>query len=418
MTRPGPRARVLPLRDPQVSHYDSDGVPLPYHDAAHCPNYCSSRTDAERADPAYRPVAADYAAMIAPRDASSPPPHELDPVGRTCPSTHPHRVINPCDNRLYDLADRVYRERREGYRVVRHYRSNGVGVRTCAYEAQDRTNSVYTGAACNNIPLRDPSCGCGPEGVYCMPAVAVNSPLASRTQALIRGALNAEPLQIVASVVERDEDYFEIFTTRRSFITGPLAHLYRHQLDAVQGLELGLPAPADVIPTMGFGDTSWREYVRNPEHAGVLTTAAYLGRFPTWRPRVSQFRTAFMCRPFSPATGSLPSPDDTCTREPNLARRCGCQNCHAALEPMTAWFGRWAERSTRYLDPASFPSFDPNCQLCALRGQNCTTRCRIQYVTDTVDADGARYAVLNSARSSSIIRAGYRTSAISQPGVS
>jgi hypothetical protein len=99
-----------------------------------------------------------------------------------------------------------------------------------------------------------------------------------------------------------------------------------------------------------------------------------------------------MCRPFTPSTSALPSPDDACTREPNLARRCGCKNCHSAIEPMTAWFGRWAERSATYLSPEAYPAFDPYCQQCALSGAFCTQRCKTQYVTSTVDADGARYA--------------------------
>jgi hypothetical protein len=301
-------------------------------------------------------------------------------------------VVNPCNNALYDLADRVYRERREGFRRVRAYWTGGAEVRMCAYEAQDRANSAYTGASCAGQQLRDASCGCGPEGAYCMPAVASQTALASRAEYKVRTALNDEPLQIVSSVVERDEDYFEIFTTRRSFATGPLVYLYRNQLAAAQGIELGRPAAPAALPDAPYSDESWHEFVRDPEHAGVLTTAAYLGRFPTWRSRVSQFRSAFMCRPFSPATGSLPAPDDACTREPSLARRCGCQNCHAAIEPMTAWFGRWAERSARFLPAEQFPAFDPNCQQCALTGAGCTDRCRTQYVIDTVDADGARYA--------------------------
>jgi hypothetical protein len=225
-----------------------------------------------------------------------------------------------------------------------------------------------------------------------MPAVAFNSGIASRAEHLVRSALNEEPLRIVGSVVQRDEDYFDIFRTRRSFVNGALAFLYKNQLAAVQGLELSAPAPSDALPDIPYVDTAFYEIVRNPEHAGVLTTPAWLGRFPTWRSRISQFRSAFMCRPFTPATASLPSPDDACTREPNLAHRCGCKNCHTAIEPMTAWFGRWAERSAKYLAPADFPAFDPYCQQCALTGQGCTPRCRQQYVTSTVDADGARYA--------------------------
>ena len=225
-----------------------------------------------------------------------------------------------------------------------------------------------------------------------MPAVNLATPLPSRAEHLVRSALNEEPLTIVASVVSRGEDYYDIFTTRRSFVTGPLALLYEQQLGTLQGLEIDAPAPKEALPVVPYEDTSWHEYLRDPEHAGVLTTPAYLGRFPTWRARVAQFRASFMCRPFSPGSAALPSPDDPCTREPNLARRCGCKNCHAAIEPMTAWFGRWAERSAKYLRPAEYPAFDPYCQQCALGGQFCTTRCRTQYITDTIDADGARFA--------------------------
>jgi hypothetical protein len=372
-------------------YYDSSGVPLPYHDAAHCPNFCSSKTDEERAAPDYQQKVEYYAPMKEPGESAAP--HELDPPGFHCPPSHPSRVVNVCTNTvMVHDPESQFRERREGYRLMRHYWSGATKIRTCAYEAQARTNGVRTGISCAGMTLRDSSCGCGPNGIYCMPAIFGNPALASRAEHRVRSALNEEPLEIVSSVVARDEDYFTIFTTRRSFITGPLVFLYKNQLASVQGLELGAPAPPEALPNLPYEELSFHEYLRNPEHAGVLTTAAYLGRFPTWRARVSQFRSAFMCRPFSPGSAGLPSPDDPCTREPNLGRRCGCKNCHAALEPMTAWFGRWAERSAKYLSPAEYPVFDPYCQQCALNGQGCTPRCRVQYVTSTVDADGARYA--------------------------
>ena len=372
-------------------YYDRDGVPLPYHDAEHCPNYCSTKTDGERAAPGFKIDRGMFAAMNAP--GADPSPHELDPAGSHCPATHPNRVINVCSNAILpNSPENAFRERRDGYRKVKHYWSGETPIHTCAYEAQERTLSVYNGQACAGQVLRDASCGCGPSGEYCMPSLAKDSALASRAEHLVRSALNEEPLMIVESVIARDEDYFDIFTTRRSFLTGPLAFLYRSQLPSLQGLEIAAPAAPSLLPELSYDDSKWHEYVRGPEHAGVLTTPAWLGRFPTWRSRISQFRTSFMCRPFSPGTASLPSPDDACTREPNLAKRCGCRNCHAAIEPMTAWFGRWAERSAKYLDAASYPAFDPSCQQCALTGQGCTPRCKTQYVVDTVDADGARYA--------------------------
>jgi hypothetical protein len=372
-------------------YYDADGVPLPYHDAAHCPNFCSKVADADRAAKDYKPKREDYAPMSA--KGPDALPHELDPPDAHCPPELPYRVVNSCDNRFTGGdPESVMRIRKEGVRKLRHYWSRATEVKTCAYEAQERTQSVTTGTPCAGSTLRDPSCGCGPSGVYCMPALGNNSPVASKAEHLVRSALNQEPLEIVASVVGRDEDYFDIFRTRRSFVTGPLVFLFENQLPALQGLAITTPAPADAFPNLPYDDFAFHEYVRDTEHAGVLTTPAYLGRFPSWRARVSQFRTAFMCRPFTPGSASLPSSDDPCTREPNLARRCGCKNCHVAIEPMTAWFGRWAERSARYLAPAEYPAHDPYCEQCARTKQGCTDRCRTQYVVDTVDAESARYA--------------------------
>jgi len=82
-----------------------------------------------------------------------------------------------------------------------------------------------------------------------MPALSSNNNVPSKAEYLIRSALNEEPLQIVSSVVGRDEDYFDIFRTRRSFITGPLAFLYENQLGSVQGLALSAPAPRERCPT-------------------------------------------------------------------------------------------------------------------------------------------------------------------------
>ncbi len=333
--------------------------------------------------------------------AALDPQTPADAMGRradmVCPPWAPFRTVNACDNQPFSGPDDTLRVRREGTRRVNNwYWANGQSLRVCALDASQRTNSAYNNQSCSPTYTgrRDTSCGCGPEGAYCMPSVSVsaNTDLESLAQSRLRDGLNNEPLEIVASVVQRNEDYYQIFSTTRSFVTGPMRFMYERQLGSIQGIEMSAPAPMDTMPDMAYDDTRYREYVRGPEHAGVLTTSAYLGRFPTWRSRVAQIRTAFMCKSFTPGTDRVPAPTDACTREPNLAARCGCQNCHAAIEPMTAYFARWAERSTRFLNPLDFPVFDANCQQCALRGIGCTARCRTQYVTDTVDADGARFA--------------------------
>lgn len=366
-------------------YYDRDGVPLPYHDWRHCPNYC---TDG----------GGNYAGMTEPgADAS---PHELDPPGRHCPGGF-SRVINSCDSVPDGSSARRFHVRREGYRLMAHYWSGGQMVRTCAYTAQANLNEPVTGSSCAaNNQSNQRRCGCGPEGRYCTPSSVYELYAPSLARARIEDALSVEPLRIIQSVVGRDEDFFQVFNTRRSQVDGALAYFYRYQTGSlwIPGgtsgatmLPLDSPAP-DALPTSAYDDTDWHDYLRGPQHAGILSTPVYLARFATRRARISQFRTAFLCRPFTPAAATNPSPDDPCTREPNLARRCGCQNCHAAIEPMTAWFGRWSEYSAQYLDPRSYPVFDPYCQQCALTGQGCSDRCRREYVIDTSDADGARFA--------------------------
>ncbi len=367
-------------------YYDRDDVPLPYDDWAHCPNFCRANVGTGVGGSF---LAADYR------------PKERVEAGRTITGDHPlaacptgyTEIVNTCDNATTgNNPETATRIRREGFRLLRPYWSEGKWVKVCAYEAQERSNSVYNNAVCNPAARIDASCGCGPNGVYCTPSQGRLSTLPTRAERRIREALNEEPLRIVASVIARDEDYYNAYTTRRSFLTGPLSTLFREQTARMTGLQVTPPADASMLPRVGYEDESWHEYVRGPEHSGVLTTAAFLGRFPTWRARINRVRTALLCRPFEPPAGGLPAPDDVCNREPNLAHRCGCQHCHSSIEPLAAYWGRWAERSSIYLDPQNFPAYDPNCAQCANTGQFCSARCRAQYVTSVTDGDGSRYA--------------------------
>jgi hypothetical protein len=366
----------------RYAYYDSLGSPLPYHDAAHCPNACSSKTDAERSAPGFVPQDPMFSEMNAPGDDAKP--DDLDPPGVHCPAAHPYRVRNPCDGVDHEGVMFHVLLQLDGFRWTTPYWSRGKALKTCAREAQTREVGVARGEACAAARF-DPSCGCGPDGAYCMPSQNTTYRFApSRAEHALREAINDEPLEIVKDVVGRDEDYFDVFTTRRAFANGALAHFYRYQTDAVTALEVSPPAPPEALPQIPYDDLTWHEYARGDEHSGVLTTTAYLLRFPTARARVSQFRIGMMCRPFTPVVATFPGPNDECTREPNLAKRCGCRNCHASIEPMGAWFGRWIERGAKYLEPSILPPFDPSC---ADRSRRDDARCR-EYVP-TAAAEGA-----------------------------
>jgi hypothetical protein len=274
---------------------------------------------------------------------------------------------------------------REGYVKVAppFWSATSEPVSVCAIEAQTRDVNPATRASCDGADfLGDRSCGCGLNFRRC------ESGDKAVYEARVE-AINEEPLRIADSVLRRNEDYFHILTTRRSFVNGALAALYR-QNQATGVLAITPPLERAAIPDVPYNSTDWVEYLRADNASGVLTTPAWLYRFPTQRSRVSEFYDAFLCTSFTPPLDAVtPDPEDSCNRENNLAKRCGCNYCHATIEPTGAHWGRYGERNAQYLDPVGFPRFDPKCRDCALAGNTtCDNECS-NYVMQAYDGDGA-----------------------------
>ncbi len=257
-------------------------------------------------------------------------------------------------------------------------------VPMCAIEAQVRDTNPWTMESCLTGRFTgDRTCGCGPKSNRC------ESASGSLHTARIT-AFNDEPVLIADSVIRRNEDYFNILTTRRSFVNGTLSQLYRQNQSAQTWL-VTPPTARDAIPNVSLADTdTWVEYTRDEFASGVLTTPSWLYRFPTQRSRVNQFYDAFLCKHFSPEPGAVaPPPEDSCNRENNLAKRCGCSYCHATIEPMGSHWGRFGERNGQYLSPDLFPRLDARCRDCALAGDTtCNNECG-NYVMQAFDGDGA-----------------------------
>jgi hypothetical protein len=361
-------------------YYDDRDVPLPYHSVATCPNYCRA---ARPTGPGGTYTRVDYAAktrVVAGRTVEGDGPGYVCPAGYT-------EVENPCDNVVETRQPSRVELRREGWVLTRPYWAGGRWVKTCAYESQTRAESVTRRIPCRPGLFVDSSCGCGPDGTWCAPFTG-DAARPSLTLARLLDAINREPLEIVASVVARDEDYATIFSTRRGMANGPLTFMNRYQAEQMGELEFSASAPPESLPDVPQVDAAWHAYIRGPQHSGVLTTPVFLARFPTLRSRINRFRTAFLCRPFVPSSDPPAPPESACHSESNLARRCGCQYCHASIEPLGAAWGRWSERGTRYLDPGAFPSFDPACAAC--QGGACPQRCRY-YVTTPLDGDSVPF---------------------------
>jgi hypothetical protein len=275
---------------------------------------------------------------------------------------------------------------REGYEMTAppFFDTSGrTQVAMCAIEAQQRDKNPGTMERCDRRGfLADRTCGCGPGARRCE---SVDGTVHQRRL----DAFNAEPELIADSILRRNEPYFNVLTTQRSFLNGPLSNIYRHA-HGIAVFATSPPAAIDALPELPFAQNQWVEYTRGAQHSGVLTTPAFLYRFPTARSRINAFYEAFLCRSFAPPAGaSFPAPDDSCNRENNLAKRCGCNYCHATLEPLGAYWGRFAERGATHYGKSEFPRFESKCRDCALAGDvNCGGLCG-PYVMRAFDGDGA-----------------------------
>lgn len=209
---------------------------------------------------------------------------------------------------------------REGWVWVEPYWNPGEPVKVCAFDAQEAAMS-NAGVSCNETgSRRDPGCGCGPGLAWCdYRDNDVN------VQLEVGESLNGQMMQIIRWVIEEDRPYYEVLTTRRSFINGALAHYYKYQMPLAATVDLE-PAPLDplFIPEMSWDDPTWVPVLQGPEHSGILTSYGFLLRFQTNRSRVNRFYNAFLDSFFDASKGTGTS--DCVDEGADLTKRCYCQN--------------------------------------------------------------------------------------------
>ena len=273
---------------------------------------------------------------------------------------------------------------REGFVRVRPYWDPNVEYKVCAFDAQALARGLGNNVTCGPFatngagnPVADAGCGCGEGLRHCLPEP--NHP----AHVAMRSAIVDEPLRIFEQVIRAGQPYFDAFTTRTSFINGPLRAFYQQ----VGGPQVPLRAAGSVgyqpkiaaLPEVPVGDQTWGPVTRDDVHAGVLTTAGYHLRLATNRARVNRFYTAFRCEPFLPPAEGLPA-DVGGVPEPDLRIRPGCASCHATLEVSAAYWGRWRTTSTYgYFDPAQIDLMGPfaECRACT----NCSAFCNQYFIT-------------------------------------
>lgn len=238
-----------------------------------------------------------------------------------------------------------------------------------------------------------PDCGCGVGLERCLPGDANNGgsafyfpnhapaglglegggPLDEAKQSQQRWFpywWSREAVHFLQDLFAGDRDFREILTGRQTFVNGPLAQFYRSiQRSHCCGPEVTfgmleesepLFEPSRVPPELEPHDASaWKRVGdRGPHAAGILTMPIFLEKYASARARGAALYNDFLCKSFVPGTQAL-----TPSNEPNLMVRPGCRACHAALEPMAAYFARVEPSNFVFLPSAQFPVRSTTCKL-------------------------------------------------------
>lgn len=259
----------------------------------------------------------------------------------------------------------------EGSLVISPYWDPENPVRVCAFDAMEQQYAP-DGTDCGDVNgIADDQCGCGPDLQWCIP-VAVERE--------ILDGMGEDVDHRIRAMVDNDQPYTELLTGNTGYLNGPVTHFLTHQTERRSGFRFSPNSiDAERLPDLAYTDDGMVPVALGDHHSGVLTSPAWLLRFQTQRSRANQFHNSFLCQPFVPPSNGLPEVSEE-EQSLDLTARDGCQYCHALLEPAAAHWGRWAESGAAYLEPETFPAFNPACLECSTRG-GCTDECRTFYVT-------------------------------------
>lgn len=282
---------------------------------------------------------------------------------------------------------------REGWVWVAPYWAPQTRIKVCAYDAQAHLRGPQTNTDCSTGGGPQAiDCGCGPNLSFCQLTVGYatnkgvpNGPVEifEATEATLDRAFAEQMLRFTDRIIDTQRPWSDLLLSDETEVNGPIAHYLRWQTGTTAYANLSSrPNLGYVVPsTLEWTQKdTWVRVRSTGKAAGVLTQPAWLLKFATNRARANRFYNAFLCSVFQAPPGGLPSSTEPCAQEPNLARRCGCDSCHQTLEPMAAYWGRFAERGTHELLTPEFPTDDPTC--IAPSGSNVNTqRCQTFYVT-------------------------------------
>jgi hypothetical protein len=254
----------------------------------------------------------------------------------------------------------------------------------CAADAQEAAEG-QSGADCSTrAGWGDAGCGCGPNLRWCR---------YGNSEVPVRRSFGKQIDEKVKALVRDDRPYTDLFYDNTVYMNGPMAFFWKHQAQFSTTIRL-TPKPVieDDVPDLDYGDEdTWVAIPGTDEHAGVLTSPAFLIRFMSNRARANRFYNSFLCQPFQPPEDGLPAADDLSAQTLDLQQRDGCKYCHSTLEPVAAHWGRWLQMGGAYLGAEEYPAFSQDCYDCAVGSGSCSAICRAYYVTSALNEQEEPY---------------------------
>jgi len=272
---------------------------------------------------------------------------------------------------------------REGWVMVAPYWSPDESIKVCALDARENEWSTDGDHCATNNGQGDTDCGCGPAMEWCVPPGGETD---------LEGWLVEDVERRIRDIALEDRPYTDLFTSTTGYVNGPLVHYWRSLAPMATNVDMTpSPLPAASLPDLTWADVdTWVPIELGPQHAGVLTSVPFLLRFNSNRARANRFYERFLCRPFVPPAGGIPSSGDEVVTL-DLQERDGCKYCHALLEPAAAHWGRWSVGGAAFLDPTEYPPLRDDCYVCATTSVGCSNDCRAHYVTDALAAEQEPY---------------------------
>ena len=152
-------------------------------------------------------------------------------------------------------------------------------------------------------------------------------------------AIAREPLELARFIVENHRPFSDIVAADYTVVNPYSAQVYGLDLN-----EVGFADPED--------QTEWREVqLDSIPHAGILTTPAFLNRYPTSSTNRNRARALFTMQTFlatdvmrlgaRPIDGASVDDHNPTMDDP------ACTSCHEILDPVAGAFGNW-DRRGRY----------------------------------------------------------------------